>query len=655
MTTTRTRSKAARAPRGATTLIKNLTGSFRPHPRGFGFITLNTPTLVGTDIVTSVFVPPTPARKLLADDIVTFDAEDNDGRLALHKTTHTRRARTLVFGRITTDADKTVLDLDPDLGTTPLPITTDETPGTWAVYDLSKRTILDTYDTFGPSAARAMVLTRANLRGWANDDVTLHAQALAKTAKASLARKPAAARRDLRNLTTVTIDGPTSKDLDDAISVERRGTTHRVHVHVADVSAHVPHGSVTDNAAQVAGTTVYLPSWNRPMLPRTLSEQALSLLPDVDRDTMTVAYDIDTNGVISNIDVFRARIISDAQLTYEATSAYLDGDTGAVPARLTSVIGAAASAAHALGLERDQRPETNAPRQTNQTRQGAVTGSYYDNAEFTSTDIETEYATSMLIERLMVGANEAVATWLTNQSLPGIFRIHSEPASDLREDLEAFIGHLPTTERTPLDGNTPVELVINTQARPSAGAGPELLYARHQERATYSAEAGAHYGLGSNGYLHFTSPLRRYADLFVHRVIGAHLDGDIAQLSELTAAAPSVAEHLTVASSQAAFAENTFRRIAAVATDVTPGTTVRGVVTGYTAAGVTVRLTDLGVSGVLPYATMPGKWATDERRVSTSNGQGRSYIIGQRVRVRVDSVDPATTTIEFRAASRRGR
>jgi exoribonuclease R len=91
------------------------------------------------------------------------------------------------------------------------------------------------------------------------------------------------------------------------------------------------------------------------------------------------------------------------------------------------------------------------------------------------------------------------------------------------------------------------------------------------------------------------------------------------------------------------------------ATEVITGTTTRGVVTGYTAAGVTIRLTGLGVSGVLPYATMPGKWATDERRVATSNGQGRSFVIGQRVRVRVASVHAATTAVEFRLASRRSR
>lgn len=644
------------------TATVTVSGVFRPHVRGFGFLDAVAATgesnLTLTD---SVFVPPPRAGGFLDGDQVSARIViEADGRASAQSLKLTHRPRTHAYGQVNAGGD--AVNLDPHIGKLTVTLDDPAEPGSWVRVNLTTADVTEAWDTLEPAALRAMIFDRLQLP-------TAHTLAVLRAARRPAAARPLAHRVDLRDVPTFTIDAASSRDLDDAISTRRNDDgSITVSVHIADVSHHVRPNTILDNAAREVATSIYLPSWNRPMLPAALSEDALSLLPGVDRDTLSVTYTVDADGHVRDPHVQATQIRSDARWTYHQTSDWLTGRTTDTPdSDLHSALLLASEAAARLSRSREARA-SHQPARSHDTRTTSVSvtpgpnqADPYAGATFTTRTLTEPAETNELIERLMVAANEAVATWLTDRNLPGVFRTHQGPDEDLTADLAAYVTQLPRAMRTPLVEQSPCSAWQEVRARvatmPGGEAATNTLLRRHVPRATYVETAGDHFGLASTGYLHFTSPIRRYADLLVHRVVHAHLADDIVEVDRLRGDISATCAHLSAASGAAARAEGQFTR-AAAAMLLAPQGPVTATITGFAAKQVFVEVPETGLSGALPLTQMAGQWHADDRKVFVAEaGTGNVLRLGDTVRVRTETIDLLAGQIAFAKGgrARRGR
>jgi ribonuclease R len=332
-----------------------------------------------------------------------------------------------------------------------------------------------------------------------------------------------AAREDLRSLTTFTIDPPTAKDFDDAISAERLagGRRIRVWVHIADVAAHVRPGSLVDREARRRATSVYVPGKVEPMLPEALSNVACSLVPHQDRLAVTVELDFEGADVVRTA-FHRSTIRSDARLDYPRVDRVFAGEEPAeapwaeplaAAREVAAALEAARAARGALAVE-SAEPEFRFSREGHVTELGQ--------------SVQTE--SHRLIEHLMIAANEAVATLLETRKLPALYRVHERPDPPRVERLAAQLASLGVATPPVPDAMTPQQagelvgemsrLVDAHVRRTGRGrAGLTSLVLRSLKQARYQPENVGHAGLRSARYCHFTSPIRRYPDLICHRAL----------------------------------------------------------------------------------------------------------------------------------------
>ena len=328
-------------------------------------------------------------------------------------------------------------------------------------------------------------------------------------------------RRDLTELATFTVDPATARDFDDAVSARREGDTTRLWIHIADVAAHVRPGSPLDREARRRGNSTYVPGTVEPMLPRALSEDACSLSPGVERLAVTAEIELDEAGVPRGAAFYRSRVRSDARLDYDQLDVVFSG-RAAAPEEVAEPLALARDAAARLGEQRGDRGlavETSEP-EFRFDRSGEVVGA--------RAVPQTE--SHRLIERLMILTNEQVAQLLESRRVPSIYRVHGRPDPPRVERMIAQL-HALGIPTPPLRGSlAPREagelaaeasrLVAREAAR--RGHGREAytsLVLRSLQQASYSDRNTGHAGLGSRAYCHFTSPIRRYPDLVVHRAL----------------------------------------------------------------------------------------------------------------------------------------
>ncbi len=349
-------------------------------------------------------------------------------------------------------------------------------------------------------------------------------------------------RRDLTGLPTFTVDPATARDFDDAVSAQREDTGTRLWIHIADVAAHVPPGSPLDREARRRGNSTYVPGAVEPMLPHALSEDACSLAPGVERLAVTAEIELGRDGRPGAAAFYRSRIRSDARLDYDELDLIFSGRAEA-PEAVAEPLVVAREAAAALGERRGATSldvESFEPEFRFDSR-GNVVGA--------RGVAQTE--AHALIERLMILANEQVAQLLERKRVAAIYRVHPPPDPLRVEQLIAQLHELeiptPPLRGTPSPGEAAQltaeasRLVAREAARRGHGrAAYTSLVLRSLKQASYSERNSGHAGLGSAAYCHFTSPIRRYPDLIVHRALLATLgEGE---------PAPSAAEAREVAS-----------------------------------------------------------------------------------------------------------
>ncbi|MGI8460585.1 MAG: RNB domain-containing ribonuclease [Solirubrobacterales bacterium] len=347
----------------------------------------------------------------------------------------------------------------------------------------------------------------------------------AREAKAT-ARDQGPRRRDLSAMPTFTVDPVTARDFDDAVSAERRGDGVRLWIHIADVAAHVRPGSALEAEAFARATSTYVPGSVEPMLPHTLSSEACSLAPGVERLAVTAEIDLSADGVPSRTEFFRSVIRSDVRLSYEELDEQFAGRARA-PETVAGPLAIAREAAAAL---RERRRST--ALEVNSTEPEFE---FSDDGDVLGAHGVAQTEAHGLIEQLMILTNERVAEHCERRKMTTLYRVHEQPDP---QRIERLIGQLAALEipapalpedLSPRDaGKLAIEasrLVAREANRRGHGADPWVgLVLRSLKQAYYSDQNLGHAGLGSPAYLHFTSPIRRFPDLVAHRALLASID-----------------------------------------------------------------------------------------------------------------------------------
>jgi ribonuclease R len=534
-----------------------------------------------------------------------------------------------------------------------------------------------------PDVARdlieALMLDRGLARGFE--------QAVEREARAAGEKKIRAmdGRRDLTGLPTFTIDPASARDFDDAISAERLGSdpTHpvRVWVHIADVSAYVPEGSLVDLEAKRRGTSVYVPGAVEPMLPEALSNDACSLVPAVERAAVTV--ELEFHGAeVAKAAFYRSLIRSDERLSYERVDQIFAGMQ-----RASAPWGEPLQAAREVAavLEEDRR----------KSHSGALTldspepeFSFDGDGNVSEICMRVQTESHRLIEHLMIAANEAVARLLSERGTPALYRVHERPEPErvkrLVDQLSSLEVPTPPVPRN-MSPSQAAELMGEISRRVEAhvrgvlaraGSGDDgmrpsggrvaltSLILRTLQQAAYSPKNSGHAGLGTAYYCHFTSPIRRYPDLVCHRALLSAVGG-----GEQGVGGPSI-HGLGDLAEWTSDRERAAMRIERDADDVARcfalervlyedgwEQTFAGEVVGLIAAGAFIAFE--GYEGMLPVRRMAGPegrewWQLNEQStILYGDRSGATLRLGDPIEVRVGRVDVARGRVDLMPAADR--
>jgi len=478
---------------------------------------------------------------------------------------------------------------------------------------------------------------------------------------AAAAERHSGARRDLTALATFTVDPASARDFDDAVSAQREGAGARVWVHIADVTAHVPPGSPLDLEARRRANSTYVPGAVEPMLPHALSSDACSLAPEVERLAVTAEIELGPGAEPRSARFYRSRIRSDARLDYDQLDAIFSGRV-APPEAVAEPLEAARDVAAALGEHRGA---------TSLDVESFEPEFRFDSAgDVISARGVAQTEAHRLIERLMILTNERVAELLQRERVPAIYRVHAQPDPTRIERLVEQLAALgvPTP---PLGRGLSAQQAAEVAAEASRlalreaarrGHGREAytsLVLRSLKQASYSERNSGHAGLGSSAYTHFTSPIRRYADLVVHRALLAALgEGE---------EAPRLAEAREVAADCSA-RERESAKIERNADDVCAAYLLErelgergldaefeGEVSGVIRAGAFISFGgELGdvYEGMLPARRLPGgRYELDRAEIALVNrGSKASLRLGDPVKVRATGVDAPRGRVDLELA-----
>ncbi|MFA5594351.1 MAG: ribonuclease R [Trueperaceae bacterium] len=499
-------------------------------------------------------------------------------------------------------------------------------------------------DSDDPEVETRAVIVKYGLKAEFDNDTMAEAKAVPENVTAEMM----GGRTDYRKVNTMTVDGEDAKDFDDAISVERLDSARdgmlRVGIHIADVSYYVAEGTSLDEEAVERATSVYLPGRVLPMLPEELSNGICSLEEGQARLALSVFVDITRTGEVKGFKFKETVIQSDARLTYEQVQKFADG--GRLPQGKRK-------------LERDVKVLLNLTQELRKARiGGGALDFHFTEAKVDVDDEGTLHVTPIrsdvarqLIEELMLLANRLVAQELTRRDVPALFRIHEDPSAEKIAALQKALGKLGYT--LDLEHTKPQDLqAILRQAagKPEAQLVSTLLL-RSLKQAKYSSEDLGHFGLAFPSYLHFTSPIRRYPDLVVHRVVRGMLQHRLSPTlkERMRTDFPRLAEHVSERERVAEDAERDLTRYfhARWAKDQV-GTAYTGTIVGVTNFGVFLELPN-GVEGLMHVSHLMDDYYLylEDALMLMGKHTRKKYRLGDRVEVRILAANPTQRQIDL--------
>ncbi|MFH5926715.1 ribonuclease R [Roseomonas xinghualingensis] len=454
---------------------------------------------------------------------------------------------------------------------------------------------------------------------------------------------PLVNRDDLRDIPLVTIDGEDARDFDDAVFAEPDGDGWRIIVAIADVAHYVRTASPLDREAKLRGNSVYFPDRVVPMLPEALSNGWCSLKPDADRGCLYVEMRFDREGMKTGHRFGRGLMRSAARLTYEQVQAARDAaeDAGLAPGHIARLYGAF-DALLAARLRRGTLDLDIPERRVILDPDGKVL----------SVAPRPRFDSHRLIEEFMVAANVCAAEELERLHMPCMYRIHDRPSDEKMETLRSFLGGFgitlpPSSQVKPRDF---AHILDKMKDAPESRLVSETIL-RGQSQAEYNPDNIGHFGLALPRYAHFTSPIRRYADLLVHRALIRGLKlGDDGLTDAEAAQMPDTGEHITKTERRAALAERDAvdRYLAAFMADRV-GVQFLARVSGVTRFGLFVTLEENGASGIVPTSALPDdQWLHEEAAMRLIGRRtGLTFTLGQEVEVRLSEAVPRTGSLTF--------
>lgn len=496
----------------------------------------------------------------------------------------------------------------------------------------------------------------------------------ARKLKPTVAEKDKEHRVDLRHLPFVTIDGEDARDFDDAVYCEKRRGWKlltggwKLYVAIADVSHYVKVGSALDTEATLRGNSVYFPERVIPMLPEELSNGLCSLNPQVDRLAMVCEMSISKSGKVTDYQFYEAVIHSHARLTYNKVSAMLEKPKStegkALRAEYAAVLPdlkqlyalyqALLAARHARGAIDFETQETR-----------IIFGRDRKIAQILPTQRNDAHK---MIEECMLAANVATAEFLQKHEIPALYRVHDMPPAERQEKLRAFLSELGLSINKGKDGPTPKDyqaLLEAVSGRPDFQLIQTVML-RSLSQAVYSSENHGHFGLNYEAYTHFTSPIRRYPDLLVHRAIRSVIRSKIDTPHVRRAGATNMPRARIYPYDEAALEQLgeqcslTERRADEATRDVVSwlkcefmqdrvGESFPGVITAVTGFGLFVELKDIFVEGLVHVTALPGDYYHFDPIQHRLSGErsGRAFRLGDSVEVKVMRVNLDERKIDF--------
>ena len=632
-----------------------VSGVVQGHPDGFGFVV---PDQKGME---DIYLSRREMRRVMHGDRVLVRPEKKrHGDSQGHVVEVLERGQRRIVGVVQTDGDRTlVVPMDPRIAPA-IPLAADALvpDGQVAAVEMTRygggytpaearlERLLGSPDD--PEVQAQAVIFRYGFPESFSDEALREAE---HHAAAGVPASPAG-RRDLRALTTFTVDGETARDFDDAVGIERTAADgYRLYVSIADVAHYVPRDSALDVEACARGTSVYFPDRALPMLPPALSTGICSLKPGVDRLTRTALLEFDGKGAVERTEFFRSVILSDARLTYTEVGRMLVDRDASVIGQYPQLIDSLRAMEELTHLLMDRRrargsldfelPETEI---------------LLDNHGM-PTDIRRAQRTiaHRMIEEFMIAANEAVAAHLRKRKFPCVYRVHEGPDEDTLDAIGPFLSTLGYRLHRSGEKISSQELQRVLEAcrgKPEERVLNRMLL-RSMKQATYDRENVGHFGLASDAYLHFTSPIRRYPDLMVHRLLDRAMTGpklDSGTREDLDAYLREAADHSSRRERLAMDAEREMMDLKkAQFMTGKIGEVHTGVITDLTNFGFFVELDRWFVEGLVSLKSLDDDFYRyyDTAHLIKGQNHGRSFRMGDPVTVRVARVKLFQGEIDF--------
>ncbi len=627
-------------------------GIMRANKKGFGFVDID-------DSDVDVYISEDHMNGALHDDIVLVEITSKKGidRLEGRVVKIINREKDTYVGEINFEGDTGIVSLDDNKLKIKVQIPRDKSmnavDGHKVVVRLGKR--IDNSRFMGevveiighkndPGIDILSIVKKYNIETDFPDDI----KEQLKNIPSEVSEEECKNRRDLRNEMIFTIDGDDTKDIDDAVSIHRKPNGNYVlGVHIADVSYYVKEGSPLDNDAMERGTSVYLVDRVIPMLPHELSNGICSLNPNVSRLAISCVMEFDSHGKQIDYEIFESVIKSRIQMTYKKVNSILEknivpegyeeyADSLRMMADLAEILRKAKENRGYIDFEVDEAKIL-----------------VNEKCEPTEIVLRDRGVGENLIEDFMIAANECVATHIYFMNLPFIYRVHEVPKEEKIRSFLGFIGGLGYQINGNLKDNNPksIQRLIKFLEDKKEFKILSKLLLRSMQKAVYKPVNLGHFGLASKCYTHFTSPIRRYPDTTVHRLLRTYLfqhkldDNTISHWEDKLV---YVADHSSAKERSSIDCEREVEDMKmAQYMEGHIGEEFEGMISSVMSFGIFVELDNL-IEGLVSIKDMKGFFNYDEDRMTLTNEKSHvKYTIGERIKVRVIRASKEAKTIDF--------